>query len=89
MGNIDMVVDGYQQGQLNDWEEFKALVFRLATEKLISAMDQKINGWEEMCSDPRMETYVHVTAVFVSLLTASEYMTLSEERRALMKWIVV
>ena len=89
MGNIDMVVDGYQQGQLNDWEEFKALVFRLATEKLISAMDQKINGWEEMCSDPRMETYVHVTAVFVSLLTASEYMTLSEERRALMKWIVL
>jgi len=83
------LVDAYQAGEINSWDELDERVKRFFTPKRMQQMESLAPGWKKMASYSNGITLTHVTCVFLGVFMLPEFRALKPERQQIAKWIVL
>jgi len=83
------LVELYQAGKLNAWDELDDQVKGFFTLEHLHAMEAMVPGWKKMASFSDGITLTHVICVFLGLFMLPEFLSLTHEQQQLAKWIVL
>jgi hypothetical protein len=83
------LVESYQSGKLNSWDELDEKVKRFFTPERMEQMEIIVPGWGKMSSYSDGITLTHVMCVFLGLFMLPEFLSLTPEQQQLAKWIVL
>lgn len=83
------LVDAYQSGKLNSWDDLDEKVKNFFTHERLEQMEAIVPGWKKMSSYSDGITLTHVTCVFLGLFMLPEFLNLTHKQQQLAKWIVL
>jgi hypothetical protein len=83
------LVEAYQSGGLDSWDELDERVKAFYTPERMDAIEAKAPGWKKMASYSDGVTLLHVTCVFLGMFMLPEFQALSLEQKQIAKWIVL
>ena len=83
------LVEDYQAGKINSWEQLEEKVNAFFTPEQMDQMETVAPGWQKMTSYSGGITLVHVMCVFLGVFMMSEYRALTPEQQQMEKWIVL
>ena len=83
------LVETYQAGELNTWDDLDGKVKTFFTSERIEQMKSIVPTWEVMASYLDGVTLTHVMCVFLGMYMTPEYLSLSPEHQGMMKWIIL
>ena len=86
---ILQLVQRYQAGQIDSWEQLEKFVHAYFTPAKMERMEAIVPGWGEMASFSDGITLVHVTCVFFGMYMLPEFQSLTHEQQDLMKWVIL
>jgi len=85
---LDLVND-YQSGKLNSWDELDEKVKRFFTPERMAQMEISVPGWGKMSSYSDGITLTHVMCVFLGVYMLPEFQALTPEGQQIAKWFVL
>jgi hypothetical protein len=83
------LVEAYQSGGLDSWDELDERVKAFYTPERMDAIEANAPGWKKMASYSDGITLLHVTCVFLGMFMLPEYQALSAEQKQIAKWIIL
>jgi hypothetical protein len=83
------LVEAYQSGELDSWDELEERVKAFYTPGRMDAIEARAPGWRKMASYSDGITLTHVTCVFLGMFMLPEFQALSMEQKQIAKWIVL
>ena len=83
------LVDEYNSGKLNSWDDLDEKVKAHYTPERMDDIEAKAPGWKKMASYSDGITLTHVTCVFLGLFMLPEFLVLTAKGKQLAKWIVL
>ncbi len=83
------LVDGYNAGKINSWDDLQKLVNAFFTSARMEQMESILPGWQKMASYADRVTLVHVLCVFLGLYMMPEFLSMTPYQQGLMKWVVL
>ena len=86
---IHKLVEHYQAGKINTWEDLDRHVKDFFDESKMDYMELMVPGWYKMASYADGITLVHVMCVFLGMYMLPEFEQLSMHQQGLMKWVIL
>lgn len=83
------LVEEYDAGRLNSWEELDEKVKVFFTPERMDQTETLVPGWKKMASYSDGITLTHVMCVFLGVFMMPEFHALSPEQQQMAKWIVL
>ena len=83
------LVENYQAGKINSWNELDNFVKAFFTSEQIEKMEAIIPGWHKMASYDDGITLVHVMCAFLGLYMMPEFLSMTKAQQQLMKWVIL
>ena len=83
------LVDAYQSGKLNSWDELDENVKAFFSPERMNEMEILVPGWKKMASYVEGVTLTHVMCVFLGMYMEPEYLRLIREQQEEMKWVIL
>ena len=83
------LVDDYDLGRLNSWEELDEKVKGFFTPERMDQTEALVPGWKKMASYSDGITLTHVMCVFLGVFMMPEFHALSAAQQQMAKWIVL
>jgi hypothetical protein len=83
------LVEDYDAGRLNSWEELDEKVKVFFTPERMDQTEVLVPGWKKMASYSDGITLTHVMCVFLGVFMMPEFHALSPEGQQMAKWIVL
>lgn len=83
------LVKGYQARRINSWDDLEKWVKEFFTPQQMENMETRLPGWQKMASYSDGITLVHVMCVFLGMYMMPEYLSLTQEQKNLMKWVIL
>ena len=86
---ILVLVENYQSGKINSWDELDKAVKAFFTSKRMKEMEIIVPSWHKMSSYVDGVTLVHVMCVFLGLYIMPEFLSMNNEQQQMMKWVIL
>lgn len=86
---IHQLVELYQAGKINTWEELESQVKNFFDPLRMDQMESIVPGWRKMVSYTDGITLVHVMCVFLGMYMLPEFLELSNHQQQIMKWVIL
>jgi hypothetical protein len=86
---IIQLVDLYNAGKINSWEDLAANVDEFFTPQRMDEMEVLVPHWCKMASYANRRTLVHVMCVFMGMFRMAEFTRLSSGQQQIMKWVIL
>lgn len=86
---ILQLVDSYNLGKIDSWEDLESLVNSFFTRARMDQMEALVPGWRKMASYRNGVTLIHVMCVFLGLYMLPEFKSLPLHQQGLMKWVIL
>jgi len=83
------LVEMYRTGKINSWDTLDEKVKMFFTPERMEQMEAIVPGWKKMASYREGVTLTHVMCVFLGMYITSEYLRLTREQQAEMKWVIL
>lgn len=83
------LVDDYNMGRLNSWDELDERVKTFYTPERMDDIEAKAAGWKKMASYSDGITLAHVTCVFLGMFMLPEFRALNADQQQIAKWIAL
>ena len=83
------LVETYQSGELNTWDDLDVKVKTFFTPERMEQMTSIVPTWKVMASYLDGVTLTHVMCVFLGMYMTPEYLRLTPEHQGMMKWVIL
>lgn len=86
---IRELVEDYHLGAIESWDDLDAIVKDFFTPEYMDEMDATVPGWKKMASFVDGVTLTHVMCVFLGLCMMPEFLSMTEDQKGIMKWVIL
>lgn len=86
---IHELVGLYNEDRISSWNDLEERVSNFYTTERMNQLESVVPHWHKMASYENGVTLVHVMCVFLGLYMMPEFLSMTEVKQQLMKWVIL